>query len=153
MIHCIRTDSENGEFRRLVAQLDEELGQRDGAEHGFYAQFNTLDKIKHAVVALKDDQPVGCGALKAFSEDTMEVKRMYVAPQVRGQGVASAVLVTLETWAAELGYTRCVLETGQRQPEAIALYTKQGYQRIPNYGQYVGVENSLCFSKELGVRN
>lgn len=153
MIHCIRTDSENGEFRKLVAQLDEELGQRDGAEHGFYAQFNTLDKIKHAIVALDNGQPVGCGALKHFSDDTMEVKRMFVAPSARGQGIASTILAALESWAAELGYTRCVLETGQRQPEAIALYTKQGYQRIPNYGQYVGVGNSLCFSKELGVRS
>src|SRR6478672_694291 len=78
MIHCIRTDSENGEFRKLVAQLDEELGQRDGAEHGFYAQFNTLNKIKHAIIALDNDQAVGCGALKHSSDDTMEVKRMFV---------------------------------------------------------------------------
>jgi putative acetyltransferase len=59
------------------------------------------------------------------------------------------VLSELESWAAELGYPKCVLETGKRQPEAIALYEKQGYQRIPNYGQYIGVENSVCFEKVL----
>jgi putative acetyltransferase len=59
------------------------------------------------------------------------------------------VLAELEAWAAELGYPKCVLETGKRQPEAIALYEKQGYQRISNYGQYIGVENSVCFEKVL----
>jgi len=55
----------------------------------------------------------------------------------------------LEHWAVELGYKKCVLETGKRQPDAIALYTKQGYESIPNYGQYMGMENSVCFEKEL----
>ena len=74
---------------------------------------------------------------------------MYVLTTQRGKGIASQLLQTLETWAKELGNTRCVLETGIRQPEAIALYEKNGYRRIPNYGQYKGIKNSVCFEKLL----
>jgi putative acetyltransferase len=74
---------------------------------------------------------------------------MFVQPTHRQQGVARAVLQELEQWASELGYARCVLETGKRQPEAIALYQRSGYAFTPNYGQYVGVENSVCLQKAL----
>jgi len=79
----------------------------------------------------------------------MEVKRMYVLPQHRGKGLATRILTGLESWAKELSYQKCILETGKRQPEAIALYTKNGYIVIPNYGQYKGIENSVCFEKVL----
>ena len=93
--------------------------------------------------------PVGCGAMKEYSPITMEVKRMYTNPESRGMGIATFVLNELEKWALELGYEKCILETGKRQPEAIALYKKNGYLSIPNYGQYVGIENSVCFEKSL----
>lgn len=145
-----RTDSENLDFIALVRQLDADLAQRDGQEHSFYAQFNKIDKIKHAVVAYENDEPIGCGAIKEYAPGIMEVKRMYTLPGNRGKGIATGILTELETWAAEMGYTKCVLETGKRQPEAIALYQKNGYRFIPNYGQYVGVENSVCFEKSVG---
>jgi putative acetyltransferase len=137
------------DFTTLVKLLDADLAIRDGDDHAFYAQFNKTAALGHTLVAYHNDQPVGCGALKAFGETAMEVKRMYTLPQYRGRGIASAVLAALEAWAAELGCEKCVLETGQNQPEAIAMYQKQGYQRIPNYGQYAGVENSVCFEKKL----
>lgn len=149
MPHLIRTNSDHKDFIALVKHLDADLAERDGAEHAFYAQFNKIDKIKHAVVAYEDEKPVGCGAIKAYEPDTMEVKRMFVFPQFRGRGIAGEVLAELERWAAELSYSRCILETGLKQPEAIALYQKSGYSRIPNYGQYAGVENSVCFEKLL----
>ncbi|MBD2724320.1 GNAT family N-acetyltransferase [Hymenobacter armeniacus] len=149
MPRLLRTTSDNADFRALVQLLDQDLARRDGDEHAFYAQFNKIDLIKHAVVAYADDEPVGCGAMKEFAPDHMEIKRMFVAPAHRGTGVAPAVLAELERWARELGYAGCVLETGKKQPEAIRLYEKSGYARTPNYGQYVGVENSVCMRKEL----
>jgi GNAT superfamily N-acetyltransferase len=74
---------------------------------------------------------------------------MFVFPELRGQGIASKVLSELERWASDMGAHACCLETGMKQPEAIALYTKSGYERIPNYGQYAGVGNSVCFKKKL----
>ena len=145
----IRTDSANPDFQQLVRELDRDLSIRDGADHSFYSQFNKIDTIKHVIVAYDQDQPVGCGAIKVFSKDAMEVKRMYVPGNKRGLGIASTVLAALETWAKESGYTKCVLETGKRQPEAISLYKKNGYHIIPNFGQYKNVENSVCFEKNL----
>jgi len=133
----------------LVKELDSDLKIRDGEEHVFYAQFNKTDKINYVVVAYEEDIPVGCGALKEYSTDIMEVKRMFVRIDKRGKGIASRMLHELEIWSKELGYKKCVLETGKKQPEAIRLYEKNQYVRIPNYGQYKGVENSVCFEKEL----
>ena len=87
--------------------------------------------------------------MKLFEPDAMEIKRMYVLPGKRGSGIATKVLSELEQWAGELSFARCVLETGLKQPEAIALYKKNGYLLIPNYGQYAGKENSVCFEKVL----
>jgi putative acetyltransferase len=149
MIHCIKTNSEHEDFRKLVKELDADLKIRDGADHSFYDQFNKIDKIKYAIVAYDREFPVGCGAIKAYSPNSMEVKRMYVLPERRGQGIASIILRELEEWAVGLNYRKCLLETGKRQPEAIELYKKNGYGIIPNFGQYENVENSICFEKVL----
>lgn len=149
MIRIIRTNSEDQDFVQLVKHLDADLAERDGQDHSFYAQFNKLDRIKYVVVAYEDDQPVGCGAIKEYAPDTMEVKRMFTLPESRGKGVASKILQELETWVAELSYEKCILETGKKQPEAIGLYKKNGYKMIPNYGQYANVENSVCFEKQI----
>jgi putative acetyltransferase len=149
MIHCIRTNSENEDFRKLVRELDADLSIRDGDDHSFYSQFNKIDKIKYAIVAYAGNEPVGCGAIKEYSPDSMEVKRMYVLPEKRGNNIGSIILKELEQWAGELKYKKCLLETGKRQPEAIALYKKNQYRIIPNFGQYEHVENSVCFEKTL----
>ncbi|AKD04509.1 GNAT family N-acetyltransferase [Pontibacter korlensis] len=149
MINIHRTNSDNSDFRALVQLLDQDLQRRDGEEHSFYAQYNKIDKIQHVVTASKDGVAVGCGAIKAFTTEAAEVKRMFVLEECRGHGIAQQVLQELERWAKELGYTSCVLETGKKQPEAIRLYQKSGYALIPNYGQYIGVENSVCMQKAL----
>ena len=149
MINCIRTNSENKDFQKLVLELDADLEIRDGEDHSFYAQFNKIDKIKYVIVAYENEIAVGCGAIKEYSPDTMEVKRMYVVLKRRGQGIASSILELLEQWTIELNYRKCLLETGKKQPEAIKLYLKNGYTVIPNFGQYENVDNSVCFEKVL----
>jgi putative acetyltransferase len=147
----IRTDSENPDFIKLVKLLDNDLRMRDGDEHSFYAQFNKIDSLKNVVVAYSEDTAVSCGAFKKY-DDTAEVKRMFTLPEHRGKGIAAQVLNELESWAAEEGYISCILETGKKQPEAIRLYEKSGYTLIPNYGQYAGVENSVCMKKPLNPK-
>ncbi|UWX59225.1 GNAT family N-acetyltransferase [Chryseobacterium oranimense] len=144
-----RTDSSNTDFQDLVKLLDADLAVRDGKDHEFYHQFNSIDALKNCVVAYSEDKAVGCGAFKPFSEDTVEIKRMYTNEEMRGKGFASKILNELEIWAKEEGFSKCVLETGVMQPEAIGLYEKNGYYRIPNYGQYIGIDNSVCFEKLL----
>ena len=149
MIITTRTSAKNKDFSELVKLLDAELSIRDGEDHGFYDQFNKVELINCVVVAYGDGTPLACGAMKIMDPKTMEIKRVYVNPASRGKGIAIKILSELEDWAKELGYEKCTLETGKRQPEAIKLYLKSGYQRIANYGQYSEVENSLCFQKEI----
>jgi N-acetylglutamate synthase-like GNAT family acetyltransferase len=112
--------------------------------------FNRIDAIKHAVIAYYADEPVGCGAIREYSPDTVEIKRMFCKENQRKKGIASMILDELERWAKELGFTRCILETGEKLPEAINLYQKKGYSRIANYGQYECLGSSVCFEKNLG---
>ena len=101
------------------------------------------------MVAYENEKPLGCGAMKAFGTETIEIKRMFVPTQNRGKGIGTKVLTELENWGEEMAIEKCVLETGKRQAEAIRLYKKNGYKLIQNYGQYAGVENSLCFQKNI----
>lgn len=147
MITLKRTNSSAIDFQNLVVLLDVDLKIKDGEEHDFYAQFNKVDNIKNVVVCYQENEAIGCGAFKGFDANTVEIKRMFVHPDFRGKGVASAVLKELETWAEEINYSACVLETGKNNPEAIGLYHKSGYALIANYGQYENVANSVCMKK------
>lgn len=114
MNKSIRTDFNHPDFIELVKQLDADLAERDGKDHSFYSQFNKIDMLRHAIVVYEDEKPIACGAIKEFAPQIMEVKRMYTVPAHRGKGIAGKVLKELETWAAELSYTKCVLETGKK---------------------------------------
>lgn len=149
MITISRTDSENKDFQDLVHQLDTDLAERNGEKNDFFAQFNKTNLIKNVIVAYSNNIPVGCGAIKIYDSNIMEVKRMFVLKEQRGKNIAGTILRNLEQWAKELSYNKCVLETGDKMPEAIGLYRKNGYKQIPNYGQYENVESSLCFEKTL----
>ena len=148
-MNSVRTSSTDQDFIALVKLLDQELAIVDGDDHAFYHQFNSINVLKHTIVLYENNIPVGCGAIKKFDDTSAEVKRMYTLNKTRGKGVATKVLLELEKWAKELNYKYTILETGKRLPDAIALYQKNGYEIIPNYGQYVGIENSVCFRKEL----
>lgn len=146
-MNIIRTTSENLDFQKLVALLDADLKIRDGDDHAFYAQYNKTATLQEVLVCYVADRAVGCGALRAYDAEGVEIKRMFVLPENRGKGIASAILKALENWAAELGYSASILETGKNQPEAIALYLKTNYTITPNYGQYANMENSVCMKK------
>lgn len=149
MIKIVRTNSEHKDFKSLVKDLDAYLAITDGDEHAFYDQFNGIENLDHVVLAYENDNAVGCGAFKTFDDSSVEIKRMYTVPECRGKGIASEIINNLELWASELSYEYCILETGKRQVEAVKFYQKKNYKNIANYGQYVGMANSLCFKKRL----
>lgn len=144
-----RTDSNSSDFKKLVKSLDVNLAEHNGDDDAFFAQFNKIDMIKNCIVVYIDDIPAACGAFKKIDEDTVEIKRMFTNPELRKRGLGSSIVKELETWAKELGYKRAVLETSKELKNAISVYEKSGFQRISNYGQYVGVDSSVCFEKEL----
>ncbi len=143
-----RTDSSDPDFVDLVKELDFYLALKDGEEHSYYAQFNKIAELPYCVVLYQNEKPAGCGAIKQFDAETAEVKRMFVKQDFRGSGLGSQILKSIEDWAKELGFKYTLLETGKRQTEAVNLY-KRTYETIPNYGQYEGIEDSICFKKSL----
>jgi putative acetyltransferase len=149
MTTLLRTTAAHPDFRRLTGMLDEYLAMRNGAQHDFYNRFNAIDPLIHCVVAFFDEQAAGCGALRPADDGRCEIKRMYVLPECRGKGIATAVLEELERWAVELGFSACRLETGITHTDAVGLYRKAGYATIPNYGPYAGVDNSICMQKKF----
>lgn len=144
-----RTTSNHADFQKLVVQLDDYLQVIDGEDHAFYSQFNKSNLLKNALIAYENKIPVGIGAYKEYDTETIEIKRMFTFPEQRGKGVAKAILTELENWAREENYSVAILETGVELKDAISLYQKMGYQIIENYGQYIGVENSICMKKHL----
>lgn len=145
----IKTDSENTDFQSLVQKLNAHFAVLNGEMDSFFAQFNKIDAIKHVILAYENDTPVGCGAIRAYSDTQIEIKRMYVLPEKRGQGIAAQILTHLENWASELGYAETILETLKTEENVVRLYAKCGYHIIPNYGQYVDSEMSVCMQKML----
>jgi putative acetyltransferase len=101
------------------------------------------------LVARRDNTAIGCGALVPMDDDHVEVKRMYVRPAERGQGVARMILEELEHFARKFDYEAMRLETGVNQPESIALYGKGGFYRIPNFPPFTGDDSAVCFEKRI----
>jgi putative acetyltransferase len=151
-----RTDIESTVAAALIGALNAELSGRypePGASH-FRLDPEEVAEGKGAflvafLVASGGATPVGCGAIRRLDAGDAEIKRMYVVPEARGRGIGRIVLAELEAEARALGARRVVLETGERQPEAIALYTRAGYSPIPLYGEYVGDPLSVCLAKEV----
>ncbi|MEO0312619.1 MAG: putative N-acetyltransferase YsnE [Bacteroidota bacterium] len=149
MVSLNRSNGDDLKFRNLVVLLDQDLAMRNGLKNDFFAKYNKINKIKYAVVAYHSGEAVGCGAFKEFGDDVVEIKRMFVKSEWRGRAIAQEILLELIKWAAELGYKKCVLETGDKMPEAIRLYERNGFERIANYGPYVNETCSFCFGRSL----
>lgn len=138
--------------QELIAELTAEMQALYNDEEDGAGRFNPADvDVPRAVflVAFADEMPIGCGALRPVNEKTAEVKRMYVRPHARGQGLSRQILEALEQSARDFDYHRIILETGHPQASAVSLYKTSGYAVIANYAPYVGDPDSICFEKNL----
>ena len=146
-----RLDSPIG--RVLIDELMDELQARYGFPD---PEAPPADELAppHGVflVARSADEVLGCGGLRRHAEGVGEIKRMYVRAVARRTGVARTLLAAVEDHARSLGYARLILETGEKQPEAIALYVATGYEAIEPYGLYKDSPMSRCFAKDLEHR-
>lgn len=133
----------------LIADVQQEYVVRYGDEDSTPvdpAQFSP--PLGLFLVVYVDDVPAACGGWRAHDPDA-EMKRMYVRPSFRGLGLARAVLAELERTAAEAGYERLILESGDRQPEALALYASAGYTPVPRFGTYADAPEAVHLGKKL----
>ena len=128
-----------------------EIAERYGTPDSEPGTAPSASDIAYFVVVRDDSGTgIGCGGLRQLDGLSAEVKRMYVTPAARGSGAADTVLDALETFAVAQGWTHLRLETGDRQPDAVAFYRRRGFERIPNFGAYLDSTSSLCFERELG---
>lgn len=134
-----------------MQELDDDLLQRypGSSVHGVQAE-DFVNEKNIFIIARLGEQPVGCGALRQLDEHSGEIKRMFVKLSFRGLGIAKQILRELEVQARGFGFRHVRLETGTKQPEAIALYKGMGYYPIPAFGEYVSDPFSVCFEKSLG---
>ena len=145
-------DPRSPEAAELIAALSRELAARYDFSDDGSGNFNPQDAAvprSEFLLGFVEGRPVACGAFRPMDDRAAEIKRMYVIPAQRGRGYSKLVLAELEARAARMGYEIARLETGARQPEAIALYERAGYRRIPKYEIYIENPLSICFEKDL----
>lgn len=141
--------AEDKRFRQLVRELDEDLIARFGDSARAYQQYNGLEHIVTACVVIKNGQAVACGAFQELTEDTAELKRIFVKPEFRGKGLGRQVVEALELQALWQGYLYTALSTGRGMKQAISLYRRLGYKDSEPWGPYVGDRACICLSKEI----
>jgi GNAT superfamily N-acetyltransferase len=143
---------DSADAQGLIAALDAGLAELYPPEQRFGPNLKAQhleDGRGTFLVARHDGRAVGCGAIRLTDSLTAEVKRMYVEPDQRGQGVGRAVLASLEAAARQLGAQRLVLETGSHSPDALALYRGAGFTQIDCWGEYATSPTSICMQKRL----
>jgi putative acetyltransferase len=136
----------------LIQALNAELEARYPEEGANFFRLDAEEVVEGRggfFVAYLDQQPVGCGAVRLIESGVAEIKRMYVVPSVRGQGIGGRIVAALEAEAIRLHAHRILLETGPRQPEASAMYQHAGFSEIPLYGEYIGSNFSVCMAKNI----
>lgn len=148
-LEIVNVDSDNIYFKELIKLLDQDLNERYGKAQEKYNKFNKVDSIKDVVIILLERIPVACGAFKEYNNNTIELKRIFVRKENRGQGISKALISELEHLGRKNGYEYALLETGTKQHEAINLYKSSGYDVIENYEPFVGYEESICMKKAL----
>lgn len=147
-----RTDGNDMDFIENCRLLDMDLDRRVGKEikRDKYKKYNRLDEIQEAIVIYEDNKAIGGGAIRRYDDENVELKRVFVHTEYQGRGIGSRLVSLLIEWAAELGYKRMILETGELLAESCAVYKKLGFKVIPNYGPYADMPESLCMAKDLG---
>jgi len=144
-----RTTTGDKDFQFLIERLDKELWGELNEDQATYEQYNKVPDISTALVLYVNDEPAASGCFKEISDDTVEIKRMFVQKKFRGTGLSKKILQELEQWAIEKGYAYSILETSIHFQTARGLYTSNGYTIIPNYPPYVGLSESVCMKKNL----
>jgi len=147
-----RCDILSADAQALIARLDVELAAiypEEGANH-FRLDPAEVAPGRGGFFVARANEPLGCGAIRLLDDGRAEIKRMFVLPAARGRGVGRAILTALLDEARALGAASVVLETGLRQREAIALYERAGFTRIPPWGEYIAsAATSVCMMKPL----
>ncbi len=151
-IELRREDLDSPAVQELFAALNLEIMKQypdEGDNHFRLDAEEIVDGRGALFVAYLAERPVGCGSIRKLDADTAEIKRMYVADDTRGRGIGGELLRSLEAEAHELAVSRLLLETGEHQAAALALYGRAGFRRVPRFGEYATTQSSICLAKDI----
>lgn len=142
---------DNADFICLCDELDSFLNRAIGGEdkREKYKKYNHLDTMDYVIVAYDEEKPVGCAALRKYSDEDIEVKRVFVREDYRGKNIGGMLIENLISYSKNLGYARMILETGEFLKASVRLYLRYGFERIQNYGAYVDMSESLCMGRSI----
>lgn len=142
----------SADFSMLCGELDDFLNHAIGGEEKRekYKQFNHTDTMDFVAVAYDNAKPAGCGALRKYSEEEAEIKRVFVREEYRGKNIGGMLLESLIAQAEKMGFERLLLETGAFLEASVRLYQRYGFERIENYGAYRDMPESLCMGRDIG---
>ena len=145
------TDGNNEDFQKFYLKTEEFYSSIVGGlkNRAAFVPYNISESITDVLIASVDGVAVGCAGLKAYSDSDVEIKRVWVDPEFRGNHISTVMMDELEKKAVELGFKRAILQTRPQMEEAVHLYTKRGYVLIDNYPPYDKLEGAICFAKEL----
>ena len=150
-IDYIWTDGNNEDFQKFYLKTEEFYSSivGGGKNREAFIPYNISESITDVLIASVEGAAVGCAGLKAYSDSDVEIKRVWVDPEFRGNHISTAMMDALEAKAVELGFRRAILQTRPQMEEAVHLYTKRGYVLIDNYPPYDKLDGAICFAKEL----
>ena len=145
------TDGSNADFQKFYLKTEEFYSSIVGGlkNRAAFVPYNISESITDVLIASISGVAVGCAGLKAYSDSDVEIKRVWVDPEFRGNHISTVMMDELEKRAVELGFKRAILQTRPQMEEAVHLYTKRGYVLIDNYPPYDKLEGAICFAKEL----
>ena len=145
------TDGRNEDFRKFYLKTEEFYSSIVGGlkNRTAFVPYNISESITDVLIAYVSGAAVGCAGLKAYSDSDVEIKRVWVDPEYRGNHISSDMMDALEKKASELGFRRAILQTRPQMEAAVHLYTKRGYVLTDNYPPYDKLDGAICFAKEL----
>ena len=146
-----RTDGSNEDFHKFYLKTEEFYSSIVGGlkNRAAFVPYNISESITDVLIASVSGVAVGCAGLKAYSDSDVEIKRVWVDPEFRGNHISTAMMDALEKKASELGFKRAILQTRPQMEEAVHLYTKRGYVLIENYPPYDKLDGAVCYAKDL----
>ena len=145
------TDGNNEDFQRFYIETENYYSSLVGglANRKAFVPYNISESITDVLIVYMDDKAVACGGLKKYSDTDVEIKRVWVDPNLRGKHIATELMDFIEKRAAEMGYKRTILQTREIMKDAVGLYQKRGYEKIENYPPYDKLDGAICFAKKL----
>lgn len=145
------TDGSDDAFREFYLKTEDYYSKIVGgtSKRAGFVPYNLSETITDVLIAYMDGVPVGCAGLKRYSDSDVEIKRVWVEPEARGQKIASRMMDLLEEKARQMDYRRAILQTRPIMPDAVGLYEKRGYLLIDNYPPYDKLEGAICMALDL----